>query len=56
MYPNKHYVMRDQVRGLIPELMQSDSRGIRRAGRSFAELLFFSAAIAVYLIALGLSN
>jgi hypothetical protein len=56
MYSHKHYVMRDQVKGLVPELMQSDVRGVRRAGRSFAELLFFSGAVAIYLIALGLSN
>jgi hypothetical protein len=56
MYSHKHYVMHDQVRGLIPELMRTDARGIRRAGRSFAELLFFSGAISLYLIALGLSN
>lgn len=56
MYTHSHYVMRDQVKGVIPELMRFDSRGRRRLRGSFTELALFAGAITVYLVALGLSN
>jgi len=56
MHLNKHYVMRDQVRGLIPEIMKTDTRGHRRENGSFTELMLFSLAVALYVLALGLSN
>lgn len=53
---NDHYVMRDQVKYLVPELMRTDSRGEHRRQSSFTELLLFSLAVILYLTALGLSN
>ena len=51
-----HYLMRDQVKGLIPELMQFDSRGSRRTRGSFTELLMFVGALTAYLAALAISS
>ncbi len=56
MHIDKHYFMRDQVRGLVPEIMKTDTRGHRRGNGSFAELALFSLAVALYVLALGLSN
>lgn len=56
MYIEKHYVMRDQVKELVPEIMKTDTRGHRRSNSSFTELAFFSLAVALYVLALGLSN
>jgi len=56
MHIHDHYLMRDQVKGLIPELMQFDSRGGRRMRGSFTELLLFVGALTTYLAALAISN
>ncbi len=50
------YVMHDQVRDLVPNLMRFDARGSRRLRGSFTELLVFALVMGTYLLALGLSN
>lgn len=56
MQCHNHYFMREQVKGLIPDLMKSDICGGRRKKTSFTELLVFFLAVAFYLAALGFSN
>ena len=56
MRHSSSYVMHDQVRDLVPNLMRFDPRGSRRLRGSFTELILFTLALGAYLLALGLSN
>ena len=56
MKSDSRYVMHDQVRGLVPDLMRFDAQGGRRLRNTFGELLLFALATFAYLLALGLSN
>ncbi len=56
MTHRSRYLMHDQVRDLVPDLMRFDARGSRRLSGSFTELLVFVLATGAYLLALGLSN
>jgi len=56
MTHRSRYLMHDQVRDLVPDLMRFDARGSRRLRGSFTELLVFVLATGAYLLALGLSN
>ncbi len=55
MYSRTPYVMRDQVHGLVGDLMHFDPRGDRRRPTRFLELCLFAGALCAYLMALGLS-
>ena len=56
MNTGSHYIMRDQARGIAPELTRFDASGRRRDKGSFRELLLFTGAVVLYLAALGISN
>lgn len=51
-----HYFMQDQVKGLVPDLMKTDTCGTQRRNGTFTELLLFVVSVVLYLSALGLSN
>ncbi len=55
MHNNAPYVMKDQVRDLIPNIMDFDVRRRRHKGRSFLELSIFGLATTAYLIVLAVS-
>lgn len=50
------YRMQDQVKGLIPDLMKTDTCGTQRRNGTFIELLLFVFSVLAYLFALGVSN
>ena len=55
MRNRNRYVMYDQVRGLVPELMTFDSIGQPRRPLSWWQLLAFGGAVVAYLGALALT-
>ena len=55
MNPNCPYVMRDQVRNLIPSLMELSAQGVRKPRGTMTELAVFTAVTLCFLLALGLT-
>lgn len=49
------YVMRDQVRDLVPTLMELDVQGTKRPRGTMTELAVFAAVMIGYLVVLGLT-
>ena len=56
MFSQCPYVMRDQVKDLIPNLMDIDAEGTQHSPTSFRELMAFAAVITVYLLVLSFSG
>jgi len=56
MFSQYPYVMRDQVKDLVPNLMDIDSEGSQQNPTSFRELAIFTIAVGAYLLILSLSN
>lgn len=50
------YVMRDQVKNVVPTLMNRDVTGSHRERTSFTELAIFAVVTLAYLVALGLTT
>ena len=55
MQRNHPYFMRDQVRNLVPSLMELNGQGARREPRRITELAVFAAVTLGYLVVLGLT-
>ena len=55
MYTNRPYVMRDQVRDLVPSLMELSVQGVRKTRGRMTELAVFAAVTLGYLVVLGLT-
>lgn len=49
------YVMRDQVKNVVPSLMQLNVEGAQRRRGSFTELAIFASVTLGYLLMLGLT-
>ena len=55
MYKTRPYVMRDQVKDLVPSLMELNVQGMRRTRGRITELAIFAAVTLGYLVMLGLT-
>ena len=55
MYNNRPYVMRDQVKNLVPSLMELSVQGMRKPRGRITELAIFAAVTLGYLVVLGLT-
>lgn len=53
--PRKHYIMRDQVRDLVPSLMSSPKPGTVARIREWLQIGVFGLAVLSYITALSLS-
>ena len=56
MFSQCPYVMRDQVKNVVPHLMDIDAEGTQHRPTSFLELAIFAIAIGAYLLVLGVSS
>lgn len=56
MHATSPYIMRNQVKDLVPKLMNFDARKKRRQTGHFKELVIFLFAALGYLMALGLAT
>ena len=54
MHPTTHYIMRDQVRDLVPHLTRPARRGRRFTWQNWFELSVFLLAVSSYVAALTL--
>ena len=55
MYTDNQYIMRDQVRGLIPSLIRKDPRDRMKRLRAWLQLTVFGLATLSYIAALSLT-
>ena len=55
MYTQNQYIMRDQVRGLIPSLIKKDPRDRMNRLRTWLQLMVFALATLSYIAALSLT-
>ena len=55
MYSDNQYIMRDQVRGLVPSLIKKDPHDRLHRLRSWLQLAVFALATVSYLVALSLT-
>lgn len=55
MYRENQYIMRDQVRGLVPSLLRKDPRDRLNRLRAWLQLTVFGLATLSYIAALSLT-